>query len=96
MQLGSDILLIIATWAQNILSADDRVFDHLTKMASIFKHSGHHYQNGYTQLIHTLTKHTWGCVYVCYVYINVQVWNGFVGVNNKWVFGFSIESVHHR
>lgn len=43
MQFESDILLIIATWANaNILRAVERVFDHSTKMAFIFKHSGDH------------------------------------------------------
>lgn len=67
MQFESDILLIIATWANtNILNADERVFDHLTKMVSIYKHSGHHAMEFYMCV----------CVCVCVMcamYISVRM-----------------------
>lgn len=64
MQFESDILLIIATWANaNILSADERVFDHLTKMAFIFKHSGHHTKMD-TQHSGIGREIRWMCAYV--------------------------------
>lgn len=65
MQFESDILLITATWANaNILSADERVFDHSTKMAFVFKHSGHHAKMD-TQYSCISREILYGNIYVC-------------------------------